>query len=118
MAALLPFLILLGALAAVLGLFTWLATRIRRRGLAGGAMSAALASYEEAFRVTSHESHIELRAQAERKAPILLPDGPWSHSPAPAGNENGPGRRRPGPRPRRSRRRLARWADRLGRPGR
>ncbi|MEU7658500.1 hypothetical protein [Streptomyces lincolnensis] len=118
MAALLPFLILLGALAAVLGLFTWLAARIRRRGLAGGALSAALASYEEAFRVTSHASHIELRAQADRKAPILLPDGPWADSPGQAGNADGPGRRRPEPRPRRSRRRLARWVNRLGRPGR
>jgi hypothetical protein len=118
MAALSPFLILLGALAAVLGFFTWLATRIRRHGLAGGALSAALASYEEAFRVTSHASHIELRAQAERKAPIPLPDGPWAHGPDPAGNEDGPERRRPEPRPRRSRRRLSRWADRLRRPGR
>jgi len=33
MGAFLPFLILIGRLTAVLGLFAWLATRIRRRGL-------------------------------------------------------------------------------------
>lgn len=71
----LPFLILIGALAVVLGFFTWLASRVRRRGLAGGGMSAALASYEEAFRATAHQSYIEVQAQAERKAPLLLPDG-------------------------------------------
>jgi hypothetical protein len=118
MDALLPFLILLGALAVVLGFFAWLAVRVRRRGLAGGAMSAALASYEEAFRVTSHEAHIEIRAQAERKAPILLPDGPWAQSLGDAGNLNGAGRRPLQPRPRRTRGRLARWTDRLMRPGR
>ncbi|MGR3873771.1 hypothetical protein ACUXZZ_35090 [Streptomyces graminifolii] len=75
MHALLPYLVMLGFLAAVLGLFTWPARRIRRRGTAGGAMSGALASYEEAFRATSHASHYEIRAQSERKAPADSPDG-------------------------------------------
>ncbi|WP_269785627.1 hypothetical protein [Streptomyces buecherae] len=44
MDAFLPYLILVGGLAAVLGSLTWLASHIRRRGLAGGAVSAALAS--------------------------------------------------------------------------
>ncbi|MFJ4683125.1 hypothetical protein ACIQNG_32390 [Streptomyces sp. NPDC091377] len=70
MDALLSFLIMFGGLAVVVGLFSLLAVWIRRRGTVGGAMSAALASYEEAFRITSHESHIELRVQAERKAPL------------------------------------------------
>jgi len=61
-------------LAAVLGLFALLARRIRRRGLAGGALSAALSAYEEAFRVTSHESHVEIQAQTDRKEPIPTPD--------------------------------------------
>jgi hypothetical protein len=80
MDALLPYLVLIGGLATTVGLFTWLALHIRRRGLAGGAMSGALASYEEAFRVTAHESHVELRAQADRTAPLLTPDrhrGGW-----------------------------------------
>ncbi|MFF7444812.1 MULTISPECIES: hypothetical protein [unclassified Streptomyces] len=111
MGALLPFLFLLGGLAVVLGLLTWLAARIRRRGLAGGAMSAALASYEEAFRVTAHASHVEIRAQAERKAPLLSPDDHWQR--------DDPGAAATGPRrpvrsgPRRARRGLGRWVGRL-----
>ncbi|WP_078973547.1 hypothetical protein [Streptomyces sp. MMG1533] len=112
MDALLPFLILIGGLAAVLGLFAWLASRIRRRGLAGGAMSAALASYEEAFRITAHESHVEIRAQAERKAPVLSPDDHWGRNPGEADQARAEARR-PMQRPRRSRRALGRWIDRL-----
>ncbi|WP_329331527.1 hypothetical protein OG866_02050 [Streptomyces sp. NBC_00663] len=112
-----PFLILIGGLAAVLGAFTWLASRVRRRGLAGGAMSAALASYEEAFRVTAHESHVEISAQAERKAPLLLPDDHWGRRPGEAGEAATEGRRQIRRQPRRSRRGLGRWVDRL-RPGR
>ncbi|MEV0636940.1 hypothetical protein AB0I77_18665 [Streptomyces sp. NPDC050619] len=114
MSAFLPVLIFVGVLAAALGFFVWLASRIRRRGLAGGAMSGALASFEEAYRITSHESYVEIRAQAERKAPILSPDGHWGRSLGEAGRagaEDG----RPQPRPRRSRRRLGRWVGRLRR---
>lgn len=57
----LPFLVVTGALAAVMGLFTWLACVVRRRGLAGAAVRTAMASYEEAFRVTAHDSHYENR---------------------------------------------------------
>ncbi|MEU7966260.1 hypothetical protein AB0D09_22725 [Streptomyces sp. NPDC049097] len=82
MHALLPILIPLGALAVVLGLFVRLAARIRRRGLAGGAASAALASYEEAFRATAHLAHYEIRAQTERKAPTrrltITADSSWT----------------------------------------
>lgn len=117
MDAFLPFLISMGGLAAVLGLFVRLAARIRRRGLAGGAMSGALASYEEAFRVTAHESHVEIRAQAEREAPLLSPGDHWGRSPGEAcrgGTENPSPLQ---PRPRRSCPGLRRRADRL-KPGR
>jgi hypothetical protein len=77
-----PYSILIGGLATVLGFFSWPASRIRRRGLAGGPMSAALASYEEAFRITAHESHVEITAQAELKGPLLSPDGHWGGAPA------------------------------------
>ncbi|MGW5213881.1 hypothetical protein ACWEQO_22425 [Streptomyces sp. NPDC004051] len=113
MDALMPFLILAGSLAAVLGFFAWLAARIRRRGLAGGAMSAAMASYEEAFRITAHEAHVEIRAQAERRAPILSPDDHWGRSPGEAGRAEAAGRRSLQPRPRRSGRGLGRWINRL-----
>lgn len=73
MSDVLPLLVLAGALAAVLGFFRWLASRVRRRGTAGAAVTAALASYDEAFRVTAHDAHHEIRAQAERKAPLLSP---------------------------------------------
>ncbi|TXS34882.1 hypothetical protein [Streptomyces sp. OR43] len=74
---LLPFLVFAGALAAVLGGFALLASRVRRRGLAGAAMRAAMASYDEAFRVTAHDSYYEIQAQVERQAPMASPDDPW-----------------------------------------
>ncbi|CAM5417038.1 hypothetical protein STENM327S_09453 [Streptomyces tendae] len=112
MDALLPFVLLAGGLAAVLGSFTWLASRVRRRGAAGGAVGAALASYEEAFRATAYESHVEIRAQAERRSPLLSPDDDWRRAPAAvdrAGAEAGrPARRGP----HRQRRRAGRWFGR------
>ncbi|MEU4110691.1 hypothetical protein ACGFYT_25280 [Streptomyces sp. NPDC048208] len=68
-----PYLILCGGLAVVLGALSWLARLIRRRGGAGG----ALAAYEEAFRASGHVAHHEIRAQAERKSPAASPDGPF-----------------------------------------
>ncbi|WP_329039568.1 hypothetical protein OHT61_17680 [Streptomyces sp. NBC_00178] len=77
MSDLLPLLVLLGALAVVAGFFTWLASHVRRRGTAGAAVTAAMAAYDEAFRVTAHDAHHEIRAQADRRAPLLSPDRPW-----------------------------------------
>ncbi|GGZ09539.1 hypothetical protein CP967_15555 [Streptomyces nitrosporeus] len=71
----LPLLVLVGALGAVMGLFTWLAVHVRRRGSAGAGVTAALAAYDEAFRVTAHEAHHEIQAQADRRAPLTSPDG-------------------------------------------
>ncbi|MFD9715299.1 hypothetical protein [Streptomyces sp. NPDC059076] len=104
-------LVIAGALAVVMGLFTWLASIVRRRGAAGTAISAALASYDEAFRVTAHESHYEIRAQTERKAPAPSPDDPWRSAADVDRRSKGPAR--PSRRPR-SRRRW--WGGR--RPGR
>lgn len=70
-------LILAAVLAVIMGAFAWLARVIRRRGVAGHAVAAALASYEEAFRVTSYEAHQEIRTQAGRKLPLESPDDPW-----------------------------------------
>ncbi|MBU6531499.1 hypothetical protein [Streptomyces mayonensis] len=109
MDALLPYVILAGGLAAVLGLFIWLASRIRRRGLSGGAASGALAAYEEAFRVTAHQAHVEVRAQADRRAPLPSPDGHGGRSPD-SGAEGGTGTRRVVRKgPRRSRRGPGSW---------
>ncbi|MDF6042179.1 hypothetical protein LRD69_08375 [Streptomyces sp. JH14] len=114
----LPLLLVTAALAAVMGLFAWLASVVRRRGVAGAAITAALASHDEAFRVTAHEAHYEIQAQADRKTPIESPDN-YRGSP---GNDRvgrpATGERRPlQGRPRRRRRGPGRWIDRL-KPGR
>ncbi|MFE2531295.1 hypothetical protein [Streptomyces sp. NPDC059371] len=114
MDALVPFVVMFGGLAAVIGFFVWLAARVRARGFAGGAVNAALASYEEVFRATSHAAHVEIQAQKESKAPLLSPDDHWERGPgdtSPAGSRD----RRPPARSRvrRSRRALGRWAARL-----
>ncbi|KAB1988251.1 hypothetical protein [Streptomyces triticiradicis] len=111
MDAFVPFAVMFGGLAAVLGLFARLAVRVRSRGLAGGAANAALASYEEAFRATSHAAHVEIQTQKERKAPLLSPDGHWE----PASDGRSPARlqyRRP-PARSRLRRSLRRRAGRF-----
>lgn len=105
----LPYLIMTGCLAVVMGAFAWLASRIRRRGLAGSAMNAAPASYEEAFRITAHESHVEVQEQARRKAPLLSPDDHWERHPGMAGQARGA---KPGTVRRRPRWGVRRWADR------
>ncbi|MGW1465178.1 hypothetical protein ACWCPT_12610 [Streptomyces sp. NPDC002308] len=123
MGVLLPLLIVAGCLAAVMGVLGLLAARVRRRGTAGAAIGAALASYEEAFRTTSYAAHQEIRAQADRQAPLPSPDG----GRRPAAPEYGTGRPggrtgRPVRRRSRSGRRgpfgLGRGRPRGGRPGR
>lgn len=109
----LPLLAIFGSLAAILCGFAWLASHVRRRGSAGTAVRAALASWEEAYRVTSHESYQEIKAQTERKAPLLSPDGHWR----PAGHNARLGEPRPRPslpsRPRRGRMSIKRLTRRL-----
>lgn len=77
MSGFLPYLIFVGVLAAVMGFFTWLAVLARRRGVAGSAIRAAVAAHDQAWQVSGYQSHLEIRAQAERKAPIESPDHPW-----------------------------------------
>jgi len=77
MGGFLPYLIFIGALAAVMGCFAWLAVLARRRGVAGSAIRAAVAAHDQAWQVSGYQSHLEIRAQAERKAPIESPDRPW-----------------------------------------
>ncbi|MER5183952.1 hypothetical protein ABT009_37385 [Streptomyces sp. NPDC002896] len=77
MDALLPYLIVTGALGAIIGFFAWLASVVRRRGVAGAGIRAAMASYDEAFHVTAHDSHYEIQAQAEAESRVSSPDAPW-----------------------------------------
>ncbi|MEU1123646.1 hypothetical protein ABZ371_08695 [Streptomyces sp. NPDC005899] len=107
-----PLLALVGGLVVVMGLFSWLAFHVRRRGTAGAAIGAAMAAYDEAFRVTAHEAHHELRVQAEREVPMLSPGSPWGRG---TGDGAGPvdrGRSAPA-RPRRPRRGLRHRVGRL-----
>ncbi|GGJ76141.1 hypothetical protein GCM10011583_04420 [Streptomyces camponoticapitis] len=109
MTALLPLLLVVGCLAAVMGFFGWLALLVRRRGSAGAAITAAMASYDEAFRVTAHEAHYEIQARAELRIPLPSPDDP-ARRPADGLDPSG----RSGPRPPARRRSvLRRWARRL-----
>jgi hypothetical protein len=81
MAELLPFLVFAAVLAAVLGCFSWLALLARRRGVAGAAIRAAMASYDEAFHGTAHQSHYEIQEQSRRRLPIQSPDDPLRAAP-------------------------------------
>ncbi|MEU7722060.1 hypothetical protein [Streptomyces tibetensis] len=109
---LLPVLIVAATLAVVMGLFAWLASVIRRRGLAGSGFRAAVASCEEAFRVTAHDAHYEIQAQAQAQSPAAAPGDPWRPARDTAG---GAGRaRHPGHRSG-VRRRLGAWRRRAAR---
>ncbi|GAA2117705.1 hypothetical protein [Streptomyces synnematoformans] len=107
MSEVVPYLVVSGCLGAVMGLFTWLKRLVLRRGLAGSALRGALASYEEAMRITSHESHVEVRVQADRQTPVVSDNPRWTGR-APAGTSAA--RTRPSRRP--GRRRLRRWLRR------
>jgi hypothetical protein len=74
MGSFLSFLMVIGGLVAILGCFVWLASRVRRRGVAGEAIRAALASYEEGFHGTAYAAHYEIQAQRQRQAPMPSPD--------------------------------------------
>lgn len=71
-----PVVALLAGLAAVMAGFGWLARRVRRRGLAGTAIRAAMAAYEEGWHVSGYEAHLEMRAQGQRTVSIPVPDDP------------------------------------------
>ncbi|WP_329035726.1 hypothetical protein OIE71_23085 [Streptomyces sp. NBC_01725] len=106
MDALLPPLVIVGCLAVVMAFFGRLASLVKRRGAAGAGITAAMAAYDEAFRVTAHDAHYEIQAQAERQIPLPAPDDPQV-----AGGSL-PYRGRPAP-PRRRRSVLRRWARRV-----
>ncbi|MCT9076507.1 hypothetical protein [Streptomyces fulvoviolaceus] len=72
---LLPLLIVVTALAVIMGLFALLARHVRRRGTAGGALRGALAAHDEAWHGTAADSYYEIQVQTNRKAP--LPDDRW-----------------------------------------
>ncbi|GAA1073436.1 hypothetical protein [Kitasatospora arboriphila] len=112
MAALVPYLLTAAVLALLMGCFGGRAVLVRRRGLAGAAVRAAVAAYEEAYHPSGRDTHVEILAQAERRAPVALPGAPRGD----AGTGAEPFRPQPG-RPRRRPGRLAALLRRT-RPGR
>ncbi len=67
------YVVFLAGLAVVLAGLTWFASWARRRGRGSG-VAGALAAYEEAYRTTAHQSHYEVRQQADRKSENGSPD--------------------------------------------
>ncbi|MGW6279068.1 hypothetical protein [Kribbella sp. NPDC055071] len=63
----------LAGVVVVLAALTWFASWAKRRGRGSG-VAGALAAYEEAYRPTSHHSHYEQRAAADRKSETGSPD--------------------------------------------
>ncbi|MEO3749967.1 hypothetical protein [Streptomyces sp. B6B3] len=80
MNGLLSLLVLTGSLLAVMGVLTWLASRIRRRGMARDAFQVITGAHDTMYRPTAEESHYEVQAQAERKTPLSSSDTPWRPS--------------------------------------
>jgi len=88
-----PYLIVLGVLSTVLTALGLAGRALRRRGGTGAdALRGALAGYEEAMRATSYRAHVELRAEADRVAPVAAPDG-FRPVLGPRGGRPGPVRR-------------------------
>ncbi len=116
MGELLAFLVVAGGLGSVVGVLAWVAAHTRRRGIAGTAVRAALASHDEAWKPTAYDAHYEIQAQAELSIPFPSPDDParraWATTGPAPGRDRRPGRTRGS----RIRRALRRSVGRL-RPG-
>ncbi|GCD94534.1 hypothetical protein [Embleya hyalina] len=69
-----------GILAAAVGVCLWLAARVRRRGTGGAAIRAAMSAYDEALHGTANDAYVEIRLQERRKVPVRSPDDPWHPS--------------------------------------
>lgn len=65
--------LIIGVVAVLAGL-AWLASRARRRGVVGSAITGAMAAYDEAYHPTAHDAHIEVVAQADRTIPKPSPE--------------------------------------------
>jgi hypothetical protein len=70
----LPPLMIIGGLFAILGGLVAMSLHVRRRGLAGAAMRAAMAAYSEAFQATAHQAHAEIQTQNRRVVARPSPD--------------------------------------------
>jgi hypothetical protein len=66
-------LVAVAVLAAVPAALTLIARRARRSGVAGQALAAAMAAYDEAMHVTALEAYVEVRREADRGAAAAAP---------------------------------------------
>ncbi|MEU8423438.1 hypothetical protein AB0C15_21435 [Micromonospora sp. NPDC048835] len=60
------FVVFVGCVAAVLGIFWWLASRVRRRGIGGEVMGP----FEEMWHPAAHRVRAEIRVQESRAVPL------------------------------------------------
>ncbi|WFF00992.1 hypothetical protein [Micromonospora sp. WMMD964] len=60
------FLVVAACVAAILGILTWLAVRVRRRGIGGEVMGP----FEEIWHPAAHRSRAEIRVQEARSVPM------------------------------------------------
>jgi len=63
-------LVTLALVGGFLGLLSWASARSRRRGIGASMMGP----FDELWRPTAAESHLELRVQNERKQPLPSPE--------------------------------------------
>lgn len=66
----LGFVLFIGAFAAMLGAFTWLGSRIRRRGIGGGLMGPI----DEMYNPRAHRYRLEIQIQERQVVPVPSPD--------------------------------------------
>ena len=67
------YVVFIAGLVVVLAGLAWFASWAKRHGHGSG-VAGALAAYDEAYRTTAHQSHHELRQQADRKSESGSPD--------------------------------------------
>jgi hypothetical protein len=66
----LPFLVVAGGFAAILGGLAWRASRTRRRGAGREIMDPV----DEIYRLHAHQVHVEIRVRERRVVPMPSPD--------------------------------------------
>jgi hypothetical protein len=67
-------LVTLGVFAMVLGMFVWVASNVRRRGVG----SSFMGPFQEQWDPAHYRSQIEIHQQQQRRAPTPAPgDPPW-----------------------------------------
>lgn len=71
MAEVLAVLLVVGGVGAVLALLTWMAARVRRRGIGGDVMGP----FDEIWHPAAHRFRAEIRVHEERVVPLPSTEG-------------------------------------------